>query len=272
LSSVPLVLVADDDEDLLTLVQVTLEKAGLAVSSVGDGEAALRSALERPPQLAVLDVAMPGLDGLQLTRRLRANQRTRAIPILLVSARAQEDDVQLGFAAGASSYLPKPFTPAQLVSRVEELLARRESQPTAEPAPAARSEQGGELPLVVNADDDEDIQLLIKLVLEAAGYRVVCVSTGEALLEVARAAFPALFLLDLKLPDLHGLELVRVLRQDERLCRVPVILLTGSASEEDEARAAELGVQGYLRKPFAPPQLLTVIHSAVPHGCGAERG
>jgi DNA-binding response OmpR family regulator len=270
LSSVPLVLVADDDEDVLTLVQVTLEKAGLAVSSVGDGEAALRSALERPPQLAVLDVAMPGLDGLQLTRRLRANQRTRAIPILLVSARAQEADIQLGFSAGASSYLPKPFTPAQLVSRVEELLARHEPQPTAEPAPAVRSEQGGgQLPLVVNADDDEDIQLLIKLVLEAAGYQVVCVSTGEALLEVARAALPALFLLDLKLPDLHGLELVRLLRQNERLCRVPVILLTGSATEEDEARAAELGVQGYLRKPFAPAQLLTVTAQFL---TGGERG
>ena len=121
----PLVLVADDDEDILDLVAFRLELAGYAVIQAGDGEEALKLALDELPDLAVLDLMMPKLDGFELTRRLRAEEATSKMPIILLTARAQDADVQQGFDAGADDYIRKPFSPQELRSRVQAILGRR---------------------------------------------------------------------------------------------------------------------------------------------------
>jgi DNA-binding response OmpR family regulator len=120
----PVVLAADDDEDILELIAFRLERSGYTVLRARDGEEALRIAREAKPDLAVLDVMMPKLDGFDLTRRLRADDETRAIPIILLTARAQDADVQAGFDAGADDYLRKPFSPQELRARVQAILGR----------------------------------------------------------------------------------------------------------------------------------------------------
>ena len=121
----PVVLAADDDEDILALVTFRLERSGYAVLQARDGAEALELARERTPDLAVLDVMMPKIDGLELTRRLRAEQATSRMPIILLTARAQDTDVQQGFDAGADDYIRKPFSPRELKARVEAMLGRR---------------------------------------------------------------------------------------------------------------------------------------------------
>lgn len=121
----PLVLVADDDEDIRTLVCYRMEKAGYEVVSAADGAEALRLAAERPPALAILDVMMPKADGYEVTRQLRAAEATKRTPIILLTARAQEADVQRGFEAGADDYIRKPFSPQELRARVQAILGRR---------------------------------------------------------------------------------------------------------------------------------------------------
>ena len=118
-----LVLIADDDEDILALVRATIERSGHEVMAVGDGAAALSAMAERRPDLAVLDIAMPELDGLEVLRRLRADEGTRDLPVILLTAQAQAADVERGFATGASAYVRKPFSPRDLATRVDELLA-----------------------------------------------------------------------------------------------------------------------------------------------------
>jgi DNA-binding response OmpR family regulator len=120
-----LVLAADDDPDILELVSFRLERSGYTVIQAHDGEEALRLALERKPDLAVLDVMMPKLDGFELTRRLRAEEATSRMPIILLTARAQDTDVQQGFDAGADDYIRKPFSPQELRTRVQAILGRR---------------------------------------------------------------------------------------------------------------------------------------------------
>jgi DNA-binding response OmpR family regulator len=122
-NALPLVLIADDDADILSLVRAVLERAGNEVISVGDGARALASVAERKPDLAVLDISMPELDGLEVLRRLRADEETSELPVVLLSARAQEADVKLGFELGASAYVKKPFSPRELANRVAELLS-----------------------------------------------------------------------------------------------------------------------------------------------------
>jgi DNA-binding response OmpR family regulator len=120
----PLVLVADDDPDILTLVRFRLEREGYDVVDASDGQTALDLALEREPDVAVLDVTMPRLDGYEVTRRLRRHDSTRATAVILLTARAQEADVQEGVAAGADDYVTKPFSPHELGRRVQAALAR----------------------------------------------------------------------------------------------------------------------------------------------------
>jgi two-component system, OmpR family, response regulator MtrA len=117
-----LVLIADDDADILLLVKAILERSGHEVVEASDGAEALASVRARKPDLAVLDIAMPEVDGLEVLRRLRADPTTSELPVVLLSARAQEADVERGFAIGASAYLKKPFSPRELSEHVAELL------------------------------------------------------------------------------------------------------------------------------------------------------
>jgi two-component system phosphate regulon response regulator PhoB len=121
----PVILVAEDDEDILELVVFDLEDEGYEVLTARDGEQAITLALERRPDLVLLDVAMPGLDGYEVTRRLRADDSTRATPVVLLTARAQVKDVIHGFEAGANDYVTKPFRPDELRTRLHAALGRR---------------------------------------------------------------------------------------------------------------------------------------------------
>jgi DNA-binding response OmpR family regulator len=121
----PLVLTADDDEDILGLVAFRLEHSGYRVIQARNGEEALELALKERPDLAVIDVMMPKLDGFELTRRLRAEESTSRMPIILLTAKSQDADVQRGFEAGADDYVRKPFSPEELRARVQAILGRR---------------------------------------------------------------------------------------------------------------------------------------------------
>ena len=120
----PLVLVADDDADILRLVTLRLEYSGYEVMSAEDGEQALNAALGRAPDLALLDVMMPKLDGYQVTEQLRRNESTKHVPVILLTARVQEADIARGIEAGADDYVSKPFSTQELRDRVQAALGR----------------------------------------------------------------------------------------------------------------------------------------------------
>jgi DNA-binding response OmpR family regulator len=126
-SAAPVVLVADDDPDILSLVSLRLKKAGFGVVTAADGEEALRVVLEHRPELAIVDVRMPKMDGLELTRRIRADDESSEIPVIALSARVRDSNRAEGFEAGADEYVTKPFSPKQLVDLVRAKL----SPPTA---------------------------------------------------------------------------------------------------------------------------------------------
>lgn len=120
--SVPRVLVVDDDATVREVVVDYLGRSGLDVDEAADGIAALRAAEDHRPDLVVLDLMLPGLDGLEVCRRLRA--RRGELPVLMLTARGEEDDRVLGLETGADDYLTKPFSPRELALRVQSLLRR----------------------------------------------------------------------------------------------------------------------------------------------------
>ncbi len=119
------VLVVDDDPDIRELVAFKLEQLGHQVTTENDGEGGLAVALAMVPDLILLDVMMPKLTGIEVCQKLRDEASTASVPIILITAKAQEMDVERGFAAGADDYIVKPFSPRELASRVEAVFARQ---------------------------------------------------------------------------------------------------------------------------------------------------
>ncbi len=118
-----MILCADDDEDILSLVSLRLERAGFRVVQAVDGDAALEAVRTHRPTVAVLDVMMPKRSGYEVLAALRADPALAGLKVILLSARVQESDVERGIDAGADAYLAKPFKAAELVAKVQELLA-----------------------------------------------------------------------------------------------------------------------------------------------------
>lgn len=123
------VLVVDDEKDIVELVRYHLEKDGFQCLQAPDGSSALRLSREQRPDLVILDLMLPGIDGLEVCRRLRADAATARLPILMLTAKAEEVDRVVGLEVGADDYLVKPFSPRELVARVKAIL-RRSQEPS----------------------------------------------------------------------------------------------------------------------------------------------
>jgi len=127
------VLVVDDDSDILELVAWKLGQAGYATMTASDGEAGLAAVKAgdvtgRPPDMILLDCMMPKLSGIDVCRAVRADPVTAGIPIIMLTANAQEAEVERGFGAGADDYIVKPFSPREMLGRVQAVLARSEAR------------------------------------------------------------------------------------------------------------------------------------------------
>ena len=127
-----LILLVDDEASIVQLAQMYLEREGYRVQSVGDGQQALQTVRTSRPDLLVLDVMLPGLDGFEVCRRVRAEDH--ALPIIMLTARDEDIDKILGLELGADDYMTKPFNPRELVARIKAILRRSERPAPSQPA------------------------------------------------------------------------------------------------------------------------------------------
>ena len=122
----PRVVIADDDPDIRRLVEMTVTNAGCDVTVASDGEEALERVREAKPDLVILDVLMPRMDGWEVARALKSDPATAEVPVMFLTSRGQEHDVLEGFDSGAVDYMVKPFSPRELQVRVRAVLAKRQ--------------------------------------------------------------------------------------------------------------------------------------------------
>jgi DNA-binding response OmpR family regulator len=118
------ILIAEDERDIRDLITYTLHFAGYEVVSAGDGEEAVQLALKEMPDLVLLDVRMPRMTGYEACKAIKADEKTKGIPVVFLSAKGQEAEIQAGIQAGAVEYMIKPFSPDQLTARVQVVLAK----------------------------------------------------------------------------------------------------------------------------------------------------
>jgi len=123
------ILVVDDEEDILELVKYNLEREGFQITCADSGEKALKCTRYERPDLIVLDLMLPGIDGLEVARRLKQDQKTAVIPIVMLTAKGEEADIVTGLELGADDYITKPFSPRVLIARIKAVLRRQSTQP-----------------------------------------------------------------------------------------------------------------------------------------------
>lgn len=220
-------LVVDDDQATRVLLASMLGQAGYEVHTAADAAAAVDLARELRPALITLDLAMPGVDGSRLLPVFKEDPAIKDIPVLVISALVAGGRIQVPGAAGAIS---KPIHRDLLLRAVDDIL-----QPQTEPA-AYR----GKILLV---DDEEDVRRPLAMHLNEQGYAVFELGEGSATAEAARFWEPNLVLLDLRLPDADGMDLLRALKEDWRTSAIPVILLSAEQRPEEKARAFQLNAR-----------------------------
>ncbi|RJR30208.1 MAG: response regulator [Candidatus Latescibacterota bacterium] len=128
------ILVVDDEEDILELVSYNLVKAGYRVTKAASGEEAIKSARAKPPDLVLLDLMLPGVDGFEVCNTLKRDPRTANVPVVMLTARGEEPDIVAGLELGADDYITKPFSPRVMIARIRAVLRRKTKAPAEESA------------------------------------------------------------------------------------------------------------------------------------------
>ncbi len=219
--------------------------------TAADAAAAFASLAEVRPRLILMDLQLPGMDGLELTRRIKADPATADIPIIAVTAFAMAGDEERARAAGCDGYVTKPIDTRALPKMIAEHLARG----------GGNDASRGRTVLVV--EDNPATRKLVRFVLERHGYLVVEAPDGAAALRAMDEHQPALVLQDLVLPDLDGFTLVEQLRKRARH-PVAILAFSGFASRLEEARLTAAQFEGLVTKPIEPSRLLAVVEAHLP--------
>lgn len=133
------ILIVDDEEDIIELIKYNLKSEGYTILTAMTGEEAIKIAKNSQPDLLVLDLMLPGIDGLEVTRHLKKEEMTMDIPIVMVTAKGEESDIVTGLELGANDYISKPFSPKELVARIRAILRRRQKTTPGDP-PRIRQE------------------------------------------------------------------------------------------------------------------------------------
>jgi CheY-like chemotaxis protein len=231
------ILIVEDEEDIAVLYSELLTSAGYRVAIAADAFEALERVRRAPPDLIVMDIGLPQLDGCAATRQLKANERTRGIPVLALTGYVQPRDREEALAAGCDGWLLKPCALDQLLAEVRRLLTRR----------TPRS--------VLIVEDDDDIRISLAESLALYGYEVALARDGQEALDRLRSGLPQprLILLDLMMPGVDGWQFRAEQEKDPRLSEIPVVVL--SAVEG----ITPSGVKEHLTKPVDMAVLLSTV-------------
>lgn len=243
------VLLVDDEQDILNLHKIYLEDEGYHVIWALSGYQAIQQTREVKPDLVVLDIKLPDVDGLQVLKTLKEDPQTKAIPVLIISI--LHDKEAQAYQLGVVNYLTKPIDKKKFLSEVSSILGVRGTK-----------KRG----TVLIADDEPNLIELIRFALEEEGYNTRIAMDGEEALATVKAEKPDLLLLDVMMPKMNGYEVLRHIKSDPDLFiqKIPVIIVSARRSEEDKKRGLELGALRFITKPFKVKELMSEIQSVLP--------
>ncbi len=265
------ILIIEDHADTLELMSYLLRAFGYTTVAATDGIAGLDLAQTGQQDMILCDIQLPGMDGLEIARRLRADAHWRQVPLVAITALAMVGDRERVLAAGFDGYLPKPINPETFVSNIEGYMHPTSRQPAgprratvweAEPEkPAAPAAKLGTILVVDNVPANLE---LAQSIFEPTGYRVLLAGSTNEAMRLAKETRPDVVLSDVNMPEGSGFELARRIRADAELQAIPIVLISATLPHDISALAAcAMGANRFVRRPIDPGALLEEIENCL---------
>lgn len=251
------ILIADDELDIVKMLAMRLKANDYDVIVANDGLTAMMQAHKERPDLILLDIKMPAGHGLSVGEHLKKSIDTMIIPIIFITAYANEDVYKKANEMGAEAVISKPIDMELLLSKIETALNKvemRKAEEVKEEMPSAKMQKK-----ILVVDDEPEIIKMLKMRLEANNYNVITATEGLDGLEKARREVPDLIILDVMLPKIDGYIICRILKFDQKFKDIPIIILTARSKRLDEQIGYETGADAYMTKPFKSEELLAKI-------------
>jgi CheY-like chemotaxis protein len=239
-----MILLADDSPLIHRHTAPILADAGYDVVSAMDGAEALELCRARAPDLLILDIEMPRMDGYAVCAEVKRDPGLGHLPVLICSSLGEAHDLERGFDSGADDYLVKPVVPEELMTRVKQLLSGT--------IPASRER-------ILVVDDSPALRHYVADCLARQGFEVSTAENGKIGLDKALHLKPALIVSDYEMPEMTGFELVHALKRSPQTRNIPVIMLTARESRRDMAQMRAAGASAYLVKPFAQDKCIAMV-------------
>ena len=271
------VLVVDDEVVVTNFLGDYLSGEGYEVILASNGEKALKLAEKEKLQLILMDIRMPGIDGIEVCKRLKAGEKTRFIPVVMMTGFAY--DKADAIEAGADEFINKPLDPVELAFRLKSISRMRYLTDELEKAVAELeglqeynyerdaqsteySEKGGVVEnRVLVVDDEAHVRDLLGDFLKSKGYEVLLAVDGEEAIELTNRESPHVIFLDIKMPGIDGIETCKRLRAEEKTHSIPIIMI--SAFEDMSTEAIEAGADDFVSKPFTMEEVFIRVRSAL---------
>lgn len=285
------VLVVDDSKTARKVVSMVLGRKGYKIVETSTGTEALLTIEGVTPDLVLLDVMLPDMSGFEVLTAIRNNSRLSEVPVVMLTGKRRPEDRRKGMVSGSNEYLTKPFDPAKLLSVLGKYLElpakmavaakpayiKQAASPQFSPKPviavkkpvvgkpvvsppadiASKYNKADRSVLIV--EDSPTARKVITMVLTRKGYRVEEAATGGEALSKVASVLPQLILLDARLPDMTGFDVLAKIKQNSQLKEIPVVMLTAKDNPVDREKGMRAGLAEYLTKPFNPEKLLSVI-------------
>ena len=237
------VLVIDDDETVHDMLYRLLSREGFLVEIADNGESGVNKALELKPDVIVLDVLMPGMDGWDVLTRLKGNPETASIPVVMLT---MVDDRSKGYTLGVTDYIYKPVDREKLVAAITRCVRYGDTAP------------------ILIVDDDASQRDLLKRTLEKDGWETIRAHNGRAALEAVRARTPSIIILDLMMPEMDGFEFLHTLRKNPETREIPVIVLTAmDLSNADQMMLASNAIEVLKKGASSRDEVLKIVKDLV---------
>jgi DNA-binding response OmpR family regulator len=245
------ILITDDDKFMADLYRHRFQTEGFAVSLASDGRSAIAALEEDPPDAVLLDLMLPDINGLEVLKFIRNHEKLAQLPVVVLSTSCA-GILNMASQAGATRCLNKSdCTPSVLVKSLRDAIASAESAGV-EAMPKVSAQ-------VLLADDDRVIHRVLGFFLSQSGFAISSAFSGSQAIEMAEQNPPDVLVLDRMMPEVDGLAILRQWRAHPTLARIPVIMLTARASDEDRQTALAGGASDFLAKPFSPDELVAKI-------------
>jgi two-component system, cell cycle response regulator len=250
------VMVVEDNPLNMKLVRSLLKLNGYQVLEAEDAELAIRLAAAHQPDLILMDIQLPGMDGLEATRIIKSQEESREIPVVALTSYAMSGDEQKAREALCSGYITKPIDTRKFIDTIKGFINNSES--VTQPLP--KKERSGKPRILIVDDEPLNIKLLNGKLPEGKYETLSCTSGIEAI-RIATQEEPDLILLDVMMPDMDGFTVSRLLKEKATTRGIPIILVTALDGLDNKLKGLETGADEFLTKPVNTIELLSRINS-----------